>query len=229
MKEFKGFTLSEVLITLTVIGVVAAITLPPLIQNYQKQVLVNQLKKSYSTVSQAFQKMMTDDGVNDYRDTEFMKACKYSLNDACDSYIKKYFKTIKVIKYDGFPKYKKYVLKDGSCIGNCKPVEEMEHRISVVRDEASAYLNDGSILYITYYGAWDALTIDVNGIKGPNILGRDLFVFKIDYNALIGVDSVSDCEKTISEIRYDTTYSRCEKSSSWGAGRIMRDGWKMNY
>ena len=41
-----GFTLAEVLITLGIIGVVAAITLPALIQKQQEKILVNQLKKS---------------------------------------------------------------------------------------------------------------------------------------------------------------------------------------
>ena len=50
----NGFTLAEVLITLGIIGVVAAITLPTVIQNYQKQVLVTQLKKMYATWNEGF-------------------------------------------------------------------------------------------------------------------------------------------------------------------------------
>ena len=42
----KGFTLAEVLITLGIIGVVAALTLPSLITNYQKKQIVAQLKKA---------------------------------------------------------------------------------------------------------------------------------------------------------------------------------------
>ena len=41
MKTKFGFTLAEVLITLGIIGVVAALTLPSLVTNYQKQVTVN--------------------------------------------------------------------------------------------------------------------------------------------------------------------------------------------
>ena len=52
----KGaFTLAEVLITLGIIGVVAALTLPSLIQNHHEQVLENKLKKMYSTISQGIQ------------------------------------------------------------------------------------------------------------------------------------------------------------------------------
>ena len=47
----KAFTLSEVLITLGVIGIVAAITIPNLMGKYQKQVTVNKLKKINTVLS----------------------------------------------------------------------------------------------------------------------------------------------------------------------------------
>lgn len=49
----NGFTLSEVLITLGIIGVVAAMTIPPVIQNHKKHVVETKLKKVYSTINQA--------------------------------------------------------------------------------------------------------------------------------------------------------------------------------
>ena len=49
----KGFTLAEVLITLGIIGVVAAMTIPTLIQNTNSVKFVTQFKKSISTLSQA--------------------------------------------------------------------------------------------------------------------------------------------------------------------------------
>ena len=52
MKKF-GFTLAEVLITLGIIGVVAAITMPTLINNYKKHVFLNKLKQAYSIFNQA--------------------------------------------------------------------------------------------------------------------------------------------------------------------------------
>lgn len=48
-----GFTLAEVLITLGIIGIVAAMTLPTLIQNYKNRVVETRLKKFYSTMNQA--------------------------------------------------------------------------------------------------------------------------------------------------------------------------------
>ena len=49
-KNTKGFTLAEVLITLAIIGIVAALTIPTLVQNYQE--------KAWNTASQVFQRKL---------------------------------------------------------------------------------------------------------------------------------------------------------------------------
>ena len=49
----KGFTLAEVLVTLGIIGVVAALTMPTLIDNHRKAVTEARLEKFYSLMSQA--------------------------------------------------------------------------------------------------------------------------------------------------------------------------------
>lgn len=53
-KNSKGFTLAEVLITLGIIGIVAAMTLPSLIQDKKEKEIVSKLKKFQNTMSQAF-------------------------------------------------------------------------------------------------------------------------------------------------------------------------------
>ena len=52
---WRGFTLAEVLITLGVIGIVAALTMPALIANYQKKVVITRMQKFYSIMAQAAQ------------------------------------------------------------------------------------------------------------------------------------------------------------------------------
>ncbi len=61
----KGFTLAEVLITLGIIGVVAALTLPSLIQNYKEQATVTRVKKFYSVFSQAYAMAVQENGTLD--------------------------------------------------------------------------------------------------------------------------------------------------------------------
>ena len=62
----SAFTLAEVLITLGVIGVVAAVTMPTLIQNYKKHVVETRLAKFYTTINQAIQMSETVNGDKRY-------------------------------------------------------------------------------------------------------------------------------------------------------------------
>jgi prepilin-type N-terminal cleavage/methylation domain-containing protein len=58
----NGFTLAEVLITLAVIGVVAALTIPTVVRNYQKTQTITQLKKVYSALSNTTNLAIADEG-----------------------------------------------------------------------------------------------------------------------------------------------------------------------
>src|SRR5574344_1193156 len=75
MKNSKcAFTLAEVLITLGIIGIVAALTLPSLIENHNKKVWVTALQKFYSTQQQGFQKMLVDEGAEKLEDTSVFQS-----------------------------------------------------------------------------------------------------------------------------------------------------------
>ena len=60
--KYYAFTLAEVLITLGVIGVVAALTLPAVIANHKRLESVSRLKKAYTTISQALTRAQVDNG-----------------------------------------------------------------------------------------------------------------------------------------------------------------------
>ncbi len=83
----KGFTLAEVLITLGIIGVVSAITMPLLIKSYQKQVTINRLKKTYTTLSQAMLYAQNDYG--DLGNWDYNLTCEAYMNKYISPYIKK--------------------------------------------------------------------------------------------------------------------------------------------
>ena len=61
-----AFTLAEVLITLGIIGIVAAMTLPTIISNYRVKVLENQFKKADSIIQQAIQKTANEYGYSSF-------------------------------------------------------------------------------------------------------------------------------------------------------------------
>lgn len=71
LKKVFGFTLAEVLITLGVIGVVAAMIIPTLMTNLQNRKLESQFKEAYSILSQAF-KSWQDDGLENRHYSRFM-------------------------------------------------------------------------------------------------------------------------------------------------------------
>ena len=58
----NGFTLAEVLITLVIIGVIAALTIPNLMQKYQEQTTVKKVQKFYSTLSNAYSLAVKENG-----------------------------------------------------------------------------------------------------------------------------------------------------------------------
>ena len=61
-KSRKGFTLAEVLITLGIIGVVAALTIPTLISAYKKNIVESRLRKCYGRVNQAIKLSEIENG-----------------------------------------------------------------------------------------------------------------------------------------------------------------------
>lgn len=87
MKKLKGFTLAEVLITLGIIGVVAALTLPSLLQDYRNQVVETRLKKVYSTMNQAIVQSELENGAKELWD--------FDSPDFFNKYINPYIKYLK--------------------------------------------------------------------------------------------------------------------------------------
>lgn len=98
-----AFTLAEVLITLAIIGIVAALTIPNLIQSYKKRVVETRLARFHSMMNQAIKLSEVDNGPKEYWTT--MKDGFMDINDAPDAlppkdwydkYLKNYIKVLKV-------------------------------------------------------------------------------------------------------------------------------------
>lgn len=100
----KGFTLAEVLITLGIIGVVAALTIPSVISNYRKQVVVERLKKFYTVMNQAV--LQATEEYGDWQQWDVSEE-----NSLIENYLKKYLKLIKTERKDNRTYY---YFSDGS-------------------------------------------------------------------------------------------------------------------
>ena len=66
----KAFTLAEVLITLAIIGIVAALTIPSVISNYQQQEFKTGLKKAVSVLNEAIQTNIAQEGETPYENSD---------------------------------------------------------------------------------------------------------------------------------------------------------------
>lgn len=223
-KDFKkGFTLAEVLITLGIIGVVAAMTLPTLIGNYQKNQVISQLKKAYSTLSQAFT----------------MATTEYESPEAWD-----------VSGLDSYGFAQKYLYPYLNISKDCgtETTGDCEFKVSLLNSDTynayntnyvRFYLNDGTRVALRLFnqggGIWSNIYIDVNGNKNPNKYGKDIFMYSINFvsptSSNIGKLLPTGGSLTREEIISDSQYG-CSKNTGTNAGTycsalIMVDGWHM--
>ena len=141
-----AFTLAEVLITLGIIGVVAAMTLPSLMQNYKRQQATARIKKFVSVINQALISAENDLGPREDWVIGEMDNSDSAYN-FLNTYIKPYIKSA-----------------------------DIEKRTLFGRNMATLRFVDGSQMSVKVGACYD-IFYDINGEKGPNEKGRDIFVF----------------------------------------------------
>lgn len=201
-KQINGFTLAEVLITLGIIGVVAALTIPALINKTRDLEFKSSFKKIYSQLDQVTRLIANDNNGT----IAYAYNSSYPATHQCGTYT---WPTNANCLRDLYANYMNVIEKcDDQASGymstgvNCWT--------TMRRPDAGAYANGPSEIYrpdsggglvlpsganvvIVYY-PFAALTtttargtvkIDVNGNKGPNVWGRDYFGAYITDNGLV--------------------------------------------
>ncbi len=173
-----AFTLAEVLITIGIIGVVAAMTIPGLMTAYKAHQLRAQFLKSYSTVQQAFRRMEADDVSTDISAYSGKMGSFYNTFKQYFSGIHEcgvYSNTSDILPCAGFAKY-------GT--NNKQVYKTYTGRYNLARgifDDGQFALSDGTLVLIENPNGFDRVWIfvDINGFgKLPNRLGYDLFTFE---------------------------------------------------
>ena len=211
----KGFTLAEVLVTLAVIGVVAALTIPSLMKNSEKQQWIAGYKNTYSIINQATRMVIADNGGTllgawngafDYQSmynayTPHLKIAKRCENT---SMVGSCFGT-------------NYTLMDGT------PISPSAGTYSVILSNGTSVVfgpqeGAGSINNVNW------IWVDTNGKKGPNTTGKDFHKIKITIN--------SDPVKPDDSVLMDT--GACPSDLSSGTGytcghRILRGDYGEDY
>ena len=205
-----GFTLAEVLITLAVIGIVAALTLPGLIQNHNE--------KAWSTAKDLWEKKLTEtvrrmnvDGVMTGHD---------STEDFMNSF-KNYMKVIKTCDNTDINKcYSPKIVQTGS---DSEPIEVETSDLKTAENlgnsewgtnTMSFVIADGTTVIMAYNPNCPyadpiedtgsqvsclGFMVDVNGKKGPNRVGDDI--------ALKGQISLSNCDNPIGDMCFSTDFA----------------------
>jgi len=152
-----GFTLAEVLLVITIIGVVASLTIPNLVQNIQDQQLKAAWKKTYNILSEATDQIREENG-GTIRDAWYNGG----------AIIPVYENYIKVIKRCNWPQ---------AALNDCWASTTDSPLI------AGAILIDGTFIQVD--GSFDCMfgcghiVVDVNGKKSPNECGIDIFKFDV--------------------------------------------------
>ena len=210
-KIFKsGFTLAEVLITLVIVGVVAALTISPLINTYVESSTVAKVKKGLSILGQA--KKLAEVQNGSIEGWNFGGASQFW------NYLKPH---ISVAKDCG---------SSPDCYQNNGIYLLNGSNYSVNYNQSSSYykfiLSDGSVMWFRTNGsppcsasdgnvenACALFWHDVNGDKSPNALGRDVFVY------IMSIDGV-----------YPHMGNNCSKNSTgWGCAAYIIKNSNMNY
>ena len=198
-----GFTLAEVLITLGIIGVVAAMTIPTLMTNIKTTRMKTQFMKAHSTVLQAYRLMLADDVSTDpseYTDSKtFYKTymryfqgtidCGNSITGSMKRHLPCY-NTNDTVGY-------KTLNKSGKVAYNWF-------------DDGQFGLQNGSLVLVENYQGRLWISVDINGFNNkPNIWGADLFTFEVLDSGLTAMGSSNTTYKDTDE------YCNKDKSSSF--------------
>ena len=190
-----AFTLAEVLITLGIIGIVAALTLPVIISDVKNSQLEAGLKKAYSVLGQALNMYQAENG-------ERIIAGDATNRRMIKSYLMQYIKSAKDCGFGGSDNKEglekaclpnNYKGIDGDFNGSAK-YETYNGKSSIVLDyfdDGQFVTPDGMLILIEnsdgrWFGGHVFISVDVNGYnKKPNRLGQDLFMFQIDKNGAL--------------------------------------------
>jgi len=170
--SLKAFTLAEVLITLAIIGVVAALTIPSVVTNYQNQEIETRLKSTYSTLSNVTKLDILEHG--------FTNTWNYGISgnaSSSENFINTYmFPYLKIAKNCGRS-------TTSDCLYVINNLHGQPFNWSTSEENFSRfYLADGTAITV-YAGGGSRIGdnsnqmqvyMDTNGWKGPNKLGIDV-------------------------------------------------------
>ncbi len=219
----KAFTLSEVLITLGIVGVIAVLTIPAVVKDYKNKLYVAQLKKTYVQIDDAISNIMSDEHATVFSETTAAATIAGKSNDFPDGkgayyFLNNYFKTMKT-----------------GCNSTPNDANQcIAPAYASIKGDASNLTGFGQYCVQLTSGAAVCMikevdnniyiAVDVNGPAEPNIAGRDAFALKIEQNKL--ADWSNDADKCGTKI---SSFGHIGDYASGCVTKIINDGWTMKY
>ena len=189
-KNNPAFTLAEVLITLTIIGVIAALTVPNLINKVQDHGYRSAFLKNYALLQNAYAKSIRD-GIPFWTGESDRTLTQPYRDDP--SLLKDYFRIVRNTRYEGGLGFLAFSdIYTGSRSG--KGSININSYVKNLNGENTSFLDDSSGLgikledgtIIVFYDTYNAsrhIFIDVNGAAKPNVIGRDIYFAQVILNS----------------------------------------------
>ena len=185
----KAFTLAEVLITLGIIGVVAAMTIPMLVENGMQKARISMFKETASILNQATTSILAEE-------SSFKGICETNNSNCIRDKFAQYIKTTKLCN-------------GNNIYGECWVKKDEAMRLNGIKmwdfnSNHSAFVTNKGVFVDFIYadkncnnnpwkvkkaGYCGMLMLDVNGFEKPNIIGKDIYGFYITPNGLLALGS----------------------------------------
>lgn len=206
----RGFTLSEVLVTLSVIGVISALTVPNLVQKSNNTINAQALSSNISNLENAFSTMLAEEDVNSLFKTQawglvnLAPAGQAQMGIDVNNFVgnlSRYLKNngqktevqITEMYEDSLPMT--FLNGNGGADADVINSVGIGHvyvlmktgAIAFIHPQASNPRNRQDVINAggSLFDVAARVLIDVNGIKAPNRIGRDIFAFYLGDDAVL--------------------------------------------
>lgn len=187
LKKGTGFSLAEIIFALAIVGIVAAVSIPFVINDIHKKIYAAKLKSSYNELKSVVRSIMLDNkgsfvnviySSNDIMNLfcnkmDCIKKCyEWQDNGNCFTVDPSKWKNLQGdngwVNFYG-DSHSRFILSNGA---------QLSARIMSTNCTSSAFKKNGVNVQCAY------IYIDINGFKSPNRMGRDIFGFYIARDGL---------------------------------------------
>lgn len=170
-----AFTLTEVLLAVLIVGIIAALVLPAVVTKYQDKTFESAFNREVHSLQDSIDSLAAVENQQSFYETTLAKTP--------ETYMKKY---LRVSKYCG--------ASGKDCFGKFYS-EYSDHEKKTYTpsyDGNCAILKNGTSVCLNVNGGSIDMLIDVNGPKGPNVFGRDLRTYTHSIKGITGYDMSSN-------------------------------------